>query len=197
MTARPLLDELRRNARREVEADNVRARDAAAAVHTAAVTASTERAVAARSAFARDTDQQASVARADAERRMNTLLLPARAAALDRVFARALDCIAARASHPGMPAVLRRLTLDALEYLPDGAARVRVAPACADVVREALISAGRPMTSVSEDPTVSLGLVIESDDGAITVNATLVRRLIRDRRALATEVARQLLEPLP
>jgi vacuolar-type H+-ATPase subunit E/Vma4 len=197
VTARPLLDELRHNAAQEAQGARDRASREAAEIREAAAAVAGQQAEAARTAAAQAAAHDMSVAEADALRRMNERLLPARAAALGRIFARALVHVEARATHPGLGDAIAALTHDALAYLPTGAVRARCPLACTDAVRRALDHAGCSDATVIGDPSVPVGVMVMSSDGTIEVDATFARRLARERAVLATEIARQLLEPGP
>jgi vacuolar-type H+-ATPase subunit E/Vma4 len=133
-------------------------------------------------------------ARGLAEQEARTRTLPARAAALDRIFARARERIEARAGHPELAGVIESLVTDALAYLPPGGVSVRCAPAIAQAAAAALRAAGRDDGRVVADPTVPLGVLVESDDGRVTVDATFARRLDRERATLAAGLATALEE---
>ena len=188
MTARPLLEELRRKAADEIAAARGHASEEAEGIRRSAREAAERRAVAAREEHERAALREQSVACSDATRRVNERLLPARAAALDRIFARAHERLELRSRHPGLSDAIAAQVADALEYLPDGPTVVKCAPSVASVVRGAVARTGRAGTTVVEDPAVPLGVVAESGDGEITVAATFARRMARERAVLATEV---------
>lgn len=195
--ARPLLDELRRKAASEAEARRMRAEAEAARIRDEARAAVAARLAEARRVREREAAEAMAVAVADARRRAMELLLPARAAALDRLFALAERRMALLVDHPGFPDALTAQLRDALAYLPDEKVRVRCAPALVAAVRRALETAGRPEVDVRADATVPPGAVVESEDGVVTVDATFARRLVRDRAALAAAIAADLAGAAP
>lgn len=190
--ARPLLDALHLKAEAETQARRATALAEAARI-TADADAHLARHVAA--AVAERTLALAALeeaARADCMQRVTRDTLTARAEALDRVFAAAAARIEARQTHAGLEAALETMIADALSYLPDGPAQLRCSPGAAAVVRSALARFGRDGLVVREDDTVPLGVLAESEDGSIVVDATFARRLARERPRLAITVASQL-----
>lgn len=133
-------------------------------------------------------------ARSDARTRSAREWLAARAQALDQVFAAAHETLVARAGEPRFIAAVAGIARDALPYLPPGEASARCATSLAAAVRMVLESAaaGRPALRVITDDAVATGLVLETDDGSLAIDATFARHLARERPRLAIEVARQL-----
>jgi vacuolar-type H+-ATPase subunit E/Vma4 len=190
--ARPLLDALQRNADAEA-----RARQTAAAAEVAGICAEAdarlERQVAAATAekaSALSTLEDAT--RAACLQRVARETLTARAEALDHVFAAAAARIETRRTHTGLAAALAIMISDALSYLPDGPARLRCQAAVAALVGAAIAGLARDGLEVCNDDTVPLGVMAETADRSIVVDATFARRLGRERRRLAIEVANQL-----
>jgi vacuolar-type H+-ATPase subunit E/Vma4 len=130
--------------------------------------------------------------RAAALQRVARDTMTARAEALDRVFAAAAARIETRRTHAGLAAALAVMIPDALSYLPDGPAQLRCSAAAAAAVRGAIAGLARDGLAVAEDDTVPLGVMAETADRSIIVDATFVRRLTRERPRLAIEVANQL-----
>ena len=108
------------------------------------------------------------------------------------MFTAASTRIEERQGHSGLATALGTMIAEALTYLPDGPAQVRCSRESVPTVRQAVASLEREGLRVSEDDTVSLGVVAESGDGAIVVNATFARRLARERPRLAIEIMGQL-----
>ncbi|HET7190213.1 MAG TPA: V-type ATP synthase subunit E family protein [Gemmatimonadaceae bacterium] len=133
-------------------------------------------------------------ARSDARTRTAREWLVARAEALDQVFGAANETLAARSADPGFVVAVAGITRDALLYLPPGDASARCATSLAPAVRTVLESQapGRPALRVIEDDAVATGVVLETADRSLAIDATFARRLARERPRLAIEVARQL-----
>lgn len=197
MTARPLLDDLRRKAAAETDAVRASAQAEAEQVRQSARAAAEARATAERQRAARAEAEQSAVAHADAQRRANERLLPARAAALERVFLRATARIESRANDPRLGEALAPLVRDALGYLSEGAIRARCASPVVQLVQQTIAAAGRTDASVSADPAVPLGAIVELADGSVAVDATFAQRLAKERPVLAAELAARLQEPAP
>lgn len=195
-TARPLLDELKRTADAELEARRARAVADAAAIRAQAEAEAHRRVEAARALADVEATRLLAVERADAARRARAAILPARADALDRVFAHAAACIERRAAHPDARAAVTTLVRDAISYLPDGDVVIRCGSAATLAARDAATGLTRPVRIV-DDPTVPLGAIVGSDDGRVLVDATFARRLARTRAALAAAIARRITEQSP
>jgi vacuolar-type H+-ATPase subunit E/Vma4 len=133
-------------------------------------------------------------ARSDARTRTAREWLAARAEALDHVFVAANETLAARSGDPRFVAAVAGIVHDALPYLPPGDASARCATSLAPAVRTVLESQapGRPGLRVIEDDAVATGVVLETVDRSLAIDATFARRLARERPRLAIEVARQL-----
>lgn len=130
-------------------------------------------------------------ARAEATQRVARDTLGARAAALDRIFAAATTQLPALATHPRLAEVLGPALADALTYVPDGPVVVRCAGAVAGVVRAGIAASGRD-AAVRVGETVALGAIVESADGAVSVDVTFATRLARARARLAITIAKTL-----
>lgn len=189
MTARPLLDALRTRAADEAAASRAAAAAEVERIHAAAQATAERGAAAAMARANADVARERSLTEAAAAQRSRERTLPARAAAIERIFARARDRIEARATRPDFPQALDALVRDALTYLPDEGVRVRCRPDIAVHVSRAVRAAGRPDATVIGDPSVPLGVVAESRDGRVSVDATFVRRLERDRATFAARLA--------
>jgi len=133
-------------------------------------------------------------ARSDARTRTAREWLAARAEALDQVFVAAQETLAARSGDSRFLAAVAGITRDALPYLPPGDASARCATSLAPAVRAVLESQapGRPELHVIEDDAVATGVVLETADRSLAIDATFARRLARERPRLAIEVAHQL-----
>lgn len=190
--AGPLLEQIRRDAAAAADA-----RVAAARVEAERLDAeSTARVLHRRAAAVADHERSSASAleatRAETSQRVSRETLASRAAALDRIFAAAVLQMQALATHPRLGAVLGRALADALTYLPDGPVTVRCAPDVAGVVRVVAAELDHGTITVREDKDVPLGAIVESADGAIAVDATFLRRLVRERPRLAITMTRQL-----
>jgi vacuolar-type H+-ATPase subunit E/Vma4 len=132
--------------------------------------------------------------RSDARTRTAREWLVARAEALDQVFVAAHETLATRSADPRFVAAVAGIARDALSYLPPGDASARCATSLAPAVRAVLESQapGRPALRVIEDDAVATGVVLETADRSLAIDATFARRLARERPRLAIEVARQL-----
>jgi len=136
----------------------------------------------------------AALARIGAEttQRVGLATLTARAEALERVFTAAGRRLATLATHPALDELLARAIAEAITYLPAGKVTIRCAGAVAGRVPGALEAIGRAGDTVLTDERIPIGVVIESGDGTVAVNATFARRLEREWPRLATEFARRL-----
>lgn len=192
MTARPLLDELRHSAAREIAALRQRATEQAEAIVASARDATERRTQEARQASMQVASERVAAARADAARRVSELVLPARAAALDRIFEAAAVRVESRLDHPRLAEALEPLVSDALRYLPDGPVRVRCQARLTALLGEMPALRDRDDASVVVDASAPLGFIAESGDGRMSVDATFARRLARARTELSTDVVRRL-----
>jgi vacuolar-type H+-ATPase subunit E/Vma4 len=116
-------------------------------------------------------------------------VLEMRAAVIDRIFTVAASRLERLHEDPRLPALLEQLLQQALPFLPDGPATVRCAPSIESLVRDAVAAAGRPGLSVQPAEGTSLGVIVTSGDGRLSVDATLARRLARARGVLAVELS--------
>ncbi|MGZ3543497.1 MAG: V-type ATP synthase subunit E family protein [Gemmatimonadaceae bacterium] len=189
-----LLEQLRRDARAASEQSIAAARAEALRLRNA----SDERLAQLRTAelAARALTHAAALdrARSDARTRTAREWLTARAEALDQVFVAAHETLASRSGEPRFLAAVAGIVRDALAYLPPGDASARCAASLADAVRTVVDSqeSGRPAVRVMEDNAIATGVVLETADGSLVIDATFARRLSRERARLAIEVARQL-----
>jgi vacuolar-type H+-ATPase subunit E/Vma4 len=189
-----LLEQLRRDARAASEQRIAAARAEALRLRSA----SDERLAQLRTAelAARERAHAAALdrARSDARTRTAREWLAARAEALDHVFVAANETLAARSGDPQFVVAVAGIVHDALPYLPPGDASARCATSLAPAVRTVLESQapGRPGLRVIEDDAVATGVVLETVDRSLAIDATFARRLARERPRLAIEVARQL-----
>lgn len=133
-------------------------------------------------------------ARSDARTRTAREWLTARAEALDHVFVAAHKTLAARSGDPRFVVAVAGIARDALPYLPLGDASARCAASLAPALRAVLESQlpGGPGLRVIEDNAVATGVVLETADRSLSIDATFERHLSRERPRLAIEVARQL-----
>jgi vacuolar-type H+-ATPase subunit E/Vma4 len=192
--AGPLLEQIRATAQAKsaaqvagavAEAERIRgeARARAARLRAAALAAHERQAAAA-------------LARTEAEtsQRVGHATLTARAEALDRVFVAAGRRFEALATHAALGDLLTRAIGEAVTYVPDGAVTVRCTPGIAATVKRALASLGREGDTIIPDEHTPIGVIVESGDGRVAVDATFARRLQRDRPRLSTVLARHLAE---
>lgn len=120
-------------------------------------------------------------------------LLEARADVLERVRRRAEARLADRATDPaGVPRLARDVAL-ALEYLGPAPAIVEAPAALVDALRATVSDTSRVTFGASED---GRGLRIRTADGALSVDASIERRLARAWPRLAIALAGRL-EALP
>lgn len=193
-----LFEQLRRDAREASEQRIAAARAEALRLSNA----SDERLAQERAAqlAARERAHSAALDRAQSDARTRTARewLAARAEALDQVFVAAHETLAARSADPRFIAAVAAIARDALSYLPPGDASARCATALAPAVRDMLESraTGRPELRVIEDDAVATGVVLETADGSLAIDATFARHLARERPRLAIEVAQRLEPPV-
>lgn len=145
-------------------------------------------------------------ARDMAQQRVVAETLQARAEAIDRVLTAAAAQAERLASHPGLPDLLSADITSALRYLPDDAVTVRCPASLALQAQDAVtaIDAARTGDGVGDhlgervrvavDPAVPFGLIAQSGDGRVTVDATIARRIASDRPRLAIRIAQLLAE---
>jgi vacuolar-type H+-ATPase subunit E/Vma4 len=137
------------------------------------------------------TEAESEVSRVRREARAE--VLAARADAVERVFARARERLAACGDDPGwLGATLG--DLDAALACVAGAKVVRCRPAHAPELGRRL--KGRADVTLEPDPGVGTGFVVTAADGSVTVDATLAARLEGERARLAI-VAVRLIEAEP
>ena len=74
----------------------------------------------------------------------------------------------------------------AMQYLPEGAARVCCA--ARDVAAVKKLVAGRADTTVAADDAIAAGVRVEMADGSLVVDATAESRLARMRGAVAIDL---------
>jgi len=188
----PLLEQLRRDAAAAASERRAQAqREASTRLEEAKARAGARRATKL-AERARSDERALEAAKAEAAQRMAKELLAARAAALEKVFARAHAHLEAQAAHPRLGDELSAALAEALTYLPDGAVAVRCPAAAMEIARAALRSAGRRDALVREDASVPLGAIAETADGAIAVDATFARRLVRRRPQLSISLVARL-----
>jgi vacuolar-type H+-ATPase subunit E/Vma4 len=109
--------------------------------------------------------------------------LQAAHATLDQVFARALALLPSITCHESWAAVVMALADEALACVPAGACRLR----CGAEMRarlEARLGNDALVTLVADD-ALGPGVIVESLDGTLTVDATIASRLALRRTALA------------
>jgi vacuolar-type H+-ATPase subunit E/Vma4 len=190
----PLLEQLRRDARGASEQRIAAAHAEASRLRNA----SDERLAQLRTAELAARERAHTVAldraRSDARARTAREWLDARAEALDQVFVAAHETLAARSGDPRFVVAVAAIARDALPYLPPGDASARCATSLASAVRAVLESQAseRPALRVIEDDAVATGVVLETADRSLAIDATFARRLARERPRLAIEVARKL-----
>jgi vacuolar-type H+-ATPase subunit E/Vma4 len=189
-----LLEQLRRDARAASEQRIAAARAEALQLRSASDKRLAQLRTAEMAARARTHTAALDRARADARTRTAREWLVARAEALDQVFVAAHETLAARSGDPRFVVAVAGIARDALPYLPPGEASARCATSLAPAVRSVLesLAPGRPALRVIEDDAVATGVVLETADRSLAIDATFARRLARERPRLAIEVARQL-----
>jgi vacuolar-type H+-ATPase subunit E/Vma4 len=185
VTASSLLDRVTHQAEEEV------ARRLAVAHATAEeirVTTETERLARRREAvdqcraqLAHDTEAACAAARF----RTSGAVLEARARFLDRVFVAAEQAAGRLGPSPQLETCIDGMVGDAIAYLDPEQCRLRCAAPFRSMMEGALGRLGATQLNVVEDPTISLGAVLESDDGRVSVDATVVGQMRRRRAALA------------
>ena len=189
MTVTPLVEHLRRDADAEAARRVDEAR--AAAAHMAAeveLHLTSTRATsleAARQAVARETD-----ARRDAARmRGNEVTLVARQRFVTRVLGAASVRAPERAGDRALAAWLARNLDAALRCLPPGPAIVRASTALIPIVESFVRRDGS--LELCEDDALTPGVVVETADGALRVDATLAALLHAERPRLAIWLLRE------
>jgi vacuolar-type H+-ATPase subunit E/Vma4 len=189
-----LLEQLRRDARAASEQRLAAARAETLQLRSASDERLAQLRIAELAARARTHAAALDRARSDARTRTAREWLVARAEALDQVFVAAHESLAARSRDPRFVVAVAGIARDALPYLPPGDASARCATLLAPAVRSVLESqaSGRPALRVIEDDAVATGVVLETADRSLAIDATFARRLARERPRLAIEVARQL-----
>jgi len=128
------------------------------------------------------------LALAEARRRAGAVVAAAQQRLVQRVFAavkrRFSDAICSDSYRAALPGHLD----EALGYVGDRAAVVRCPRAIEAAVR-ALVTR-RSGVTVEADDDAAAGIVVQTDDGALTVDATLEGRLAALSRGLALHIAR-------
>ena len=121
--------------------------------------------------------------RAGAVREARVRVLMARDQFLGRIFAAVEQALPGVLDAPSSAEVLHRLYREAMACFPDAAVRVRCRHGLATVLRSDGDSSGR--IEVAADDAIPEGMVLESLDGSLRVDNTLVARLRRLRPALS------------
>lgn len=126
---------------------------------------------------------------ATAERTSRQVVLGARTALLEQVFAEAgmtLERLPAADYADAIPALVE----STLAFLPEEPATIRCRP---DVVRAVSDAVGRTKNvRVVDDPASAAGVLGQADDGSVTVDNTLPQHLRRSREDLAIAVMARL-----
>lgn len=190
MGVAPLLEHLQHDVAAEVatrlEGARETARRSAAELDARLTQARATRVEAARREIARATEARRDAARQQA----NEITLVARQGFVTRVLDTAIAGSVGRSSDPTVAGWLSRNLETALSCLPPGPARVRTPPALAHVTRSVAQRIGRAL-EVQEDATLTPGIVVESADGALRVDATLRRLLTAERPRIAIWLLRE------
>ncbi|MEQ1690316.1 MAG: hypothetical protein ABMA00_03475 [Gemmatimonas sp.] len=120
--------------------------------------------------------------------------LLAREFAVTRVMDAMILHANALATHSDLPGMIRADLSRALQYLPDGDVTIRCPASIERLVREAAAQAGAMRATVLVDPGVPLGIIVQSGDGRVHVNATIAQRIGSERPRWAIHIARLLAE---
>jgi len=124
--------------------------------------------------------------------RAAALVLEAKDKAIQAVFARATEALARISEDPvRRRAMLRNLIAEAARGIPTQRATLEVPPGDAEAAAEASRALGLDF-AIKENPQVSGGIRLTSDDGRVTVENTVASRLARTRSALISRVAETL-----
>lgn len=124
--------------------------------------------------------------------RAAALVLEAKDKAIQAVFARATEALARISEDPvRRQAMLRNLIAEAARGIPTQRATLEVPPGDAEAAAEASRALGLDF-AIKENPQVSGGIRLTSDDGRVTVENTVASRLARTRSALISRVAERL-----
>jgi len=192
-SARGLLSRLARESDATVAACEAAAKDRAQALHDDAERAAIARRREVLSARERQHAQELRAARELVQQRVVAETLKARAAVIEQVMATAVSQADELLPHVELADCLRADVAQAVRYLPDGAVNVRCRPSLAALAQNAAAAVDQSRISVVIDRTTPFGVVVESSDGRVTVDATIARRIAGDRQRLSVRVA-QLLE---
>ncbi|MBL0172035.1 MAG: hypothetical protein IPP90_15185 [Gemmatimonadaceae bacterium] len=120
--------------------------------------------------------------------------LQAREEAVTRVLDAVVVASNALSTHPDLAGLLHADITRAIPCLPDGPVTVRCPPSIERVTREAAAQIDAVRTTVMVDPSMTLGIIAQSSDGRVEVNATMARRISSERPRLAIRIARLLAE---
>lgn len=143
---------------------------------------------------AREHRQARATAHALAQQRAVRETLRAREGAVEGVLRAAIASADTLAAHPDLLDALRTDIAQAMQHLPDAPVIVRCPPSIEHTTREAAAQVDATRTTVTVDPTLAMGIVVQSSDGRVEVNATVARRIAGQRRRLAIRVAQLLVE---
>lgn len=190
VTATPLLEHLRRDAEAEAARLVDAARDAALRLDHELGARLTSMRTAALEATRQQVVRETEVRRDVARRRANEVTLSARQRFVNRALEAASVRAPERARDPALAAWLIRNFHAALGCLPPGPAIVRAPAALTSVIRTLARNAG-PALEVREDDSLSPGVVAETPDGALRVDATLASVLRSERPGLAIWLLRE------
>ncbi len=127
---------------------------------------------------------------AEAKQSALRALLLSRNQLVDRVIAKAIELLPEFSDSEAFVASVEADVADCLEFLGPGDATVRCSPSILAATRQAV--KGHDGLTVRPDETIQAGFVIESTDGAVSIDHSLETRLARNRGPVATQVFRSL-----
>jgi vacuolar-type H+-ATPase subunit E/Vma4 len=185
VTGTALLDRVAHQADDEVTRRLAAARDAAARIRD---TGDRERAARRQRALdsrRAELNRARADASADATARTARTVLEARARWIERVFAAAEAATGRLGRSSELAACMVRLLGAALEYADAAHCTLRCSAMTRPVVANALRSLSASEVTIVDDDSVPAGAIVESNDGRLVVDATLVGQLRRRREALS------------
>jgi len=180
--ARALLERLAADGEREALAVVARAREEAERITAESAARQASAVAEAKARHLAMTAEREAIERIEVRAGARRSALGARQGLVDRVIAIAISGLAKAATADWLAADVA----GAMQYLPEGAARVRCA--ARDVKAVTKLVAARAGTSVAADDKIAAGVRVEMEDGSLVVDATAESRLERMRGAIAIEL---------
>jgi len=189
-----LLSRLQRESDEAVAACALAAGEQANALREAAARDAEAHRHAALAAQAHNHTRACAAAQSLAQQRAVRETLQAREEAVNRVLEAVVAASNTLATHPDLTGMLCADIARAMPYLPSGPVMVRCPASIEHATSEAAAQVDAMRITVTVDPAMTLGIIAQSTDGRVEVNATIAQRISSERPRLALDIARLLTE---